>query len=150
MKKLILLVAALFAVSTLSAQTYKVGDYYDVEGKKGVVFEVSEDGKHGLIVALTEPANTMSWYKAMEWGKQLTDGWYVPSRDELITLFKVSEVVNNKLKEVGDGLSLGGYCFYWSTTEFGVDFAWIVRLSKDSWGGSCKSNDFCVRAVSKF
>jgi hypothetical protein len=68
----------------------------------------------------------------------------------LIALYKVHEEVNTKLKEVGDGLTMRSYSFYWSATEFGTDFAWIVRLNKDSYGGSCKSNDFCVRAVSKF
>jgi hypothetical protein len=152
MKKLLILIAALFAVSTLSAQTYKVGDYYDVDGKKGVVFDVSEDGKHGLIIDLTEPtsAESISWYKAMEWSKGLKDGWYIPSLDELITLVKVCRVVDAKLKEVGTGLTWRPYTFYWASTEFGADFAWIVSLGRNSWGGSCKSNDFCVRAVSKF
>lgn len=33
-------------------KTYKVGDYYDEDGKQGVVFEVSKDGKHGKIISL--------------------------------------------------------------------------------------------------
>ena len=36
-------------------KTYKVGDYYNENGKEGVVFEVSADGKHGKIVSMTEP-----------------------------------------------------------------------------------------------
>ncbi|MBE6203019.1 MAG: serine/threonine protein kinase, partial [Rikenellaceae bacterium] len=31
---------------------YKVGDYYNENGKEGVVFEVSDDGRHGKIVSL--------------------------------------------------------------------------------------------------
>lgn len=31
---------------------YRVGDYYDVDGKQGVVFVVSSDGRHGRIVSL--------------------------------------------------------------------------------------------------
>ena len=34
--------------------TYKVGDYYNVNGKQGVVFWVDETGQHGKIVSLTE------------------------------------------------------------------------------------------------
>ena len=35
-------------------RTYKVGDLYDENGKRGVVFEVSADGRHGKIVSLDE------------------------------------------------------------------------------------------------
>lgn len=33
---------------------YEVGDYYNRDGKEGIVFEVSEDGRHGKIVSLDE------------------------------------------------------------------------------------------------
>ena len=36
------------------AKTYKVGDYYNENGKEGVVFEVYADGKHGKIISLDE------------------------------------------------------------------------------------------------
>lgn len=36
------------------AKTYKVGDLYNENGKEGVVFEVSADGKHGKIVSFNE------------------------------------------------------------------------------------------------
>ncbi len=150
MQKFILFIVALCAVSTLSAQTYKVGDLYDVEGKKGVVFEVSEDGKHGKIVALTGPAELMTWFKAMEWGKQLTDGWYIPSHKELLSILSAIEVVNEKLQEVGEKLRMHSSYFYWSTTEFNRDCVWVVCMPTGSTGGSYKNNPFNVRAVSKF
>lgn len=34
--------------------TYKVGDYYNENGKKGIVFEVWDGGRHGKIVSLDE------------------------------------------------------------------------------------------------
>ena len=43
------------------AKTYKVGDYYDDGKKKGVVFEVSVDGKHGKIVSLTGSIEYLQW-----------------------------------------------------------------------------------------
>jgi hypothetical protein len=150
MKKLLVLIAALFAVSTLSAQTYKVGDLYDVDGKKGVVFEVSEDGQHGTIIALTQPEGLMSWYKAMEYGSQLKDGWYIPSHKELLALFSVREVVDEKLQEVGEKLSYHDWKFYWSTTEFNEKCMWIVCMKTGSTCGSYKKSPFHVRAVSKF
>lgn len=150
MKKLILLLSLLVVASNLAAQTYKVGDLYDVEGKRGVVFEVSEDGKHGTIIALTQPKEIMPWAKAMEWGRELKDGWYIPSHKELLTLLEVHEVVNNKLQEVGQKLTMHSSFFYWSTTEFDRYCVWVVCMATGSSGGSYKENDFNVRAVSKF
>lgn len=150
MKRIILLAFALFALSNLSAQTYKVGDLYDVGGKQGVVFEVSEDGKHGTMIALTQPEGIMPWAKAMEYGKQLKDGWYIPSHKELLTLLGVHEVVNEKLQEVGQKLTMHSSYFYWSTTEFDKECIWVVCMITGSSGGSYKGNDFNVRAISKF
>ena len=125
MKKLLILIIALCATSTLSAQIYKVGDYYNVGGKRGVVFEVSEDGKHGTVIADSGPV-------------------------ELMTLLEVHEVVNEKLQEVGQKLTMHPSFFYWSTTEFNADCVWVVCMKTGSTGGSYKGNTFNVRAVSKF
>ena len=134
MRKLLILIGALFTISNLSAQVYKVGDYYNVDGKKGVVFEVSEDGKHGTIIALTQPEGIMPWAKAMEYGNQLKDGWYIPSHKELMALLGVHEVVNEKLQEVGEKLTMHSSHFYWSTTEFDKDCIWVVCMMTGSTG----------------
>ena len=38
-----------------SVTTYKIGDLYNKDGVKGLVFRVDESGKSGLIVSLSEP-----------------------------------------------------------------------------------------------
>ena len=43
---------AKLAAESKSAKTYKVGDYYNENGKEGVVFEVWDGGRHGKIVSL--------------------------------------------------------------------------------------------------
>lgn len=40
-------------------KTYKVGDYYNKNGKEGIVFWVHETGEHGKIVSLTQ--NVLAW-----------------------------------------------------------------------------------------
>ena len=40
---------------------YKIGDYFERQGIKGVVFDVSADGKHGKIISLTHSPETFSW-----------------------------------------------------------------------------------------
>ena len=37
-----------------NGRRYNVGDYYDVDGRRGVVFQVSDDGYHGRIVSLDQ------------------------------------------------------------------------------------------------
>ncbi|MBQ2414748.1 MAG: TIR domain-containing protein [Rikenellaceae bacterium] len=49
------------------AKTYKVGDSYDENGKRGVVFEVSADGKHGKIVSFNETK--------LQWANEKFDSW---------------------------------------------------------------------------
>jgi hypothetical protein len=51
-------------------RTWKVGDYYDVGGKKGVVFWVDETGKHGKIVSLDQAEK--QWCTGAEYRKKLT------------------------------------------------------------------------------
>ena len=43
------------------ARWYKVGDYYDFNGKQGVVFEVSRDGRHGKIVSMNQSEQPLCW-----------------------------------------------------------------------------------------
>ena len=40
---------------------YKVGDYYNVNGKEGVVFYVDASGKHGKIVSMTQSSEELKW-----------------------------------------------------------------------------------------
>ena len=146
MKKLLILIVALCATFALSAQTYKVGDLYDVNGKKGVVFEVSEDGQHGKIIAADIVSEKMTWGKAMEWAKQLKDGWYIPSIEEMNILLSVREEI--LAKTVQSTKAYSGY--YWTSTEFNADCAWMVSIKTNSRGGCYKANLFTVRPISKF
>ena len=50
---------------TQSGNTYKVGDYYNENGKEGIVFEVWDGGRHGKIVSLDATCE--------EWDSRLQD-----------------------------------------------------------------------------
>lgn len=88
---------------------YKPGDLYDVDGVKGVVFYVNEDGKSGLIMSLDQA--DLQWsteyvfvscisgrgdyhtedmlklgadkYPAAKWCADHGEGWYMPSSAEM-------------------------------------------------------------------
>ena len=49
-----------------SGKVYKVGDIYDENGKKGVVFEVDATGKHGKIVSITCSGYDQAWALGIE------------------------------------------------------------------------------------
>lgn len=57
-------------VSQPVERTWKVGDYYNVDGKEGVVFWVDETGKHGKIVSLDQAQK--QWCTPDEYRKLLT------------------------------------------------------------------------------
>lgn len=48
-----LFVAAMAMLLTVSVKAYKVGDYYEKDGLKGIVVRVDDSGEHGLIMSLT-------------------------------------------------------------------------------------------------
>ncbi|MBQ1225218.1 MAG: acyl-CoA thioesterase [Alistipes sp.] len=64
-----------------SEKIYQIGDYYDDGKKQGVVFEVSEDGRHGKILSLTETHE--SWSPTKEVG------------DRTVGMFDESDGANN-------------------------------------------------------
>lgn len=57
-------------VSQPVERTWKVGDYYNVDGKEGVVFWVDETGRHGKIVSLDQVKK--QWCSDAEYKKELT------------------------------------------------------------------------------
>ena len=40
---------------------YAVGDYYNVDGVEGIVYKVTEDGKHGMILSKGEGLTVWDW-----------------------------------------------------------------------------------------
>jgi len=50
---------------------YKVGDYYNVNGKEGVVFYVDDTGRHGKIVSMTQSSQGLQWSSNVSEQKRL-------------------------------------------------------------------------------
>lgn len=127
-------------------KTYKVGDYYDANGKQGVVFVVSPDGKRGKIVGLNN-LGEMDWYSAVSACRNLGNGWRLPSREELLAIYKVKSTLNSILAAVGDELPSA---FHWSSTEYSSDYARNVHMGDGGTGYDRKDWEPYVRAVSAF
>ena len=58
------------SVPSDAGKIWKVGDYYNVDGKEGVVFWVDETCRHGKIVSVDEVE--LPWCTGYEYGKRLT------------------------------------------------------------------------------
>ena len=64
---------------------YKIGDYYNRNGKEGIVYSVSEDGMHGKLVSLVENYFPYNYYYGSEVYNRSVNGnsWdYCPSTND--------------------------------------------------------------------
>lgn len=135
---------------------YEVGYYYNRNGKQGVVFEVSDGGRHGKIVSLKEAK--LEWEAARQWCKDLGSGWILPTVSELKSIYRNRLAINDMMfQKDAEDIKTG---YYWSREEDGSSYAWKVCMSdgytyKDIKDGISKclrtKNDLIsVRAVSAF
>jgi hypothetical protein len=65
--------------------TYSVGDFYSKNGVAGIVYKVSSDEKHGMLISLQE--SIQDWYSAFLWCQSLGSGWHFPSTEELLDIY---------------------------------------------------------------
>ena len=160
-------------------KSYKVGDYYNVNGKQGVVFEVCDNGQHGKIVSLDQVklqwsggvsrsisglSNAMdgrvntnrvmqsydkSSFYAFNWCRSKGYDWYLPAIQELQSLQHVIDVVNEAIKNV-NMQAIGKKCLYWSSTEYDGERALTVDMDNYNIPSYKKDFSLYVRAVSTF
>lgn len=53
---------------------YEVGDYYNRDGKEGVVFDVWDDGRHGKILSLDQSSKQLQWCTNKQLDKKIDVG----------------------------------------------------------------------------
>ncbi len=153
------------------AKTYKVGDLYDENGKRGVVFEVSADGKHGKIVSLVESDKELKWASNDSRREKIgasseTNGAVnmavvqrIPNWREKYPAFAWCADLGegwylpaiDELKAIYNILNLRPE-YYWSSTESKEEeiCAWSVYMFNGYTGSLTKDSDLYVRAVSAF
>ena len=88
------------------------------------------------MVNLNEIKNLSNWetnYPAFAWCASLGDGWYLPSRDELLLIYENRVAVNNGLVEKGRNKM--SQTFHWSSSEMENELAWGCGFSEDSFLG---------------
>ncbi len=78
--------------------------------------------------------------------------WFLPSMRDLITLYDAKSYVNASLSlTASSGATILTESYYWSSTEFSSDYAWILNVHSGFRGGYGKSyNNIYVRPVVKY
>ena len=119
------------------------------EQKRMIVADSETDGAYNMAVvkAITD---WESKYPAFKWCADLGESWYLPAKQELITIYNNKTAIDANLTDV-----LGTYT-YWSSTESdgqsssGVFCAWRVIMTVGSTNYDVKYYYRYVRAVSAF
>jgi hypothetical protein len=122
---------------------YEIGDILD-DGS--IVFYVDDSGEHGLAAwpenEEDEEDSRLEWYSAGEAADAHGFRWHLPTKAELNLLFAEKDLVG--------GLEDG---YYWSSTEYFSDRAWIQSFFSNGGGTQLqtwKFDDIRVRAVRAF
>lgn len=91
-----------------------------------------------LEVAEADLPGVYSWSNAVKACAKLGEGWCLPTKDELNQMY-----VNLKQQNRGGF----GSVWYWSSSQYDTDYAWVQRFSDGSQYAGNKGGDLGVRAV---
>ena len=145
MKKIFILICAIFVVANVSAQTRKVGDVIMVNGELGIVFTVTSDGYHGKVMSCG--GAVCNWNDAKALCANLNRGWRLPTIDELVVIYRNKSAINYALSANNNSPLSGNY---WSSESIDAEFASGVHMSNCHINRSRKSSVNFMRAVSVF
>jgi hypothetical protein len=114
--------------------THKIGENY----LGGIVFWVNGTGNHALIADKND-LGELIWHDAIKACEQKGDGWYLPSKDDLMKLYRVKYII-------------GGFQnhSYWSNSEIYSDAGRNVHFLNCIDGVNNKRITYFVRAVRTF
>ena len=138
---------------------YRVGDYYNVDGKEGIVFSIDSTGKHGKIISMKTVVRQWSIVNTVTGANDMNDGrknmsviqeipnweelfpafdycynalghdWYLPAYNELKQIFFNKEILINALESNGGDARLKDT--HYSSSELSRDKAWMIMTQFD-------------------
>ncbi|MFP5039512.1 DUF1566 domain-containing protein [Parasediminibacterium sp. JCM 36343] len=158
--------------TTAGTSSFTIGQNYG----GGIIFYIDASGQHGLVAATTDQSTAVAWWNgsylvtgasdtAVGTGQanttaiiavqasgtyaanvcvQTANGysdWFMPSKGELALMYK-------NLHTKGFGNFTGS--FYYSSSEYDVNQAWVFDFGQNSQFAYYKNNTARVRAVRKF
>ena len=129
-------------------EKFNIGDPYYIDGERvGVVAAVDtyvNGSKKTIVLSLNNEKKEMTWDEAMALYKDEVHGWHMPTKEESCLILANIEEINKFLKNNG-GEPLDG--FYWSSSEYSSNYAWLWGSSGAFYYGYYKSNSHYVRPV---
>jgi len=143
MKKLLFItLAAIIVTGCDSMNRYEIGSIYSSDGKKGIIVKLDPDTKSGLIMSLEDKRS--QWYSASPWAESLGEGWRLPNRQELLTIYKARKQLNIALSNIGMPIIDDPY---WAKEEYGDYDALLVYPNGSTIAIDKYGYYFHVRAV---
>lgn len=163
-----------------AGDTYIIGDIVRKNGEMGVVFEVTDDGKHGKMVSVRESSECLKWSSDSNEQKRLigannengvynmqlvkqVDDWQSKypafawcaylGEDWYLPTKEELVAISRKRKTIDkslESINAETLSVYWTSMECSNDCAWLVSMNN---GNTCSLNKFYdnnVRAVSAF
>ena len=123
-------------------QNYQMFELVERDGHRGIYIGEADNGP--VIVDLHDASKTMTWDEAKEYAQK--EGKRLPSQRELMLMFVHQEKLNAALEEhEGKAWEKG---WYWSSSEYTSNLAWIVYADDGNVYDYFKSNyDGYVRCV---
>ena len=132
--------------------TYAIYKAYEKQGQIINIFavdprfDIGADSETNGAVNMAKVKAISGWrdkYPAFKWCADLGEGWYLPSIEELNTIYKNKDKLNPNLTD-----KLSDWC--WSSTENSKFGAWLVYMYNGFTGNTVKYRSYHVRAVSAF
>ena len=92
----------------------------NAEQKRLIGADSETDGVYNMTKVKARP-DWQSKYPAFKWCADLGEGWYLPSKEELRTIYNHKDKLNSNLTD-----KLSGW--YWSSKEYNEFCAWLVYM----------------------
>lgn len=145
-----------------SVKTYKVGDYYNENGKEGVVFEVDATGCHGKIISMKCASKSMPWIAKVSNDEVFTDT--IDKTDGMKNMQKIMNVEGWRKKypafawcaELGDGWYLPAIkelekftlddSIYDAVNSSLLRYGGDALTNQDNYWSSSEKNEWCAWA----
>lgn len=133
----------------------KTGTFIYLDGSESAKFDekkklkgiaVVEDDNHAFLVLAKDVKNVDWWDGKRECEEQFAQ---MPNLRQLDAIYKNKEVLNKAFIEAG-GEALDGEAYYWSSTEYNYNDAWLLGMSDGGRGSDDKNDNGYVRPVLAF
>ena len=125
--------------TSCTVRVVALGSYVTVGDQGGVVYFYNS---RPYIVSTDRSKG--NWYEAKTWCSNKGDGWYLPSKEELLAIYKIKDTLNATLS--ANGWTNLGTDYYWSSTEVTLGVS-AVNFNRGDVGTKIKNGSGYIRAV---